>query len=47
MNHYIKRDGNQWVILQKGTGKILSRHATRKAAVAAFRAMEMSKHGRR
>lgn len=44
MNHYIKRNGNQWVIVNK-SGKIISRHKTRKAADASFRAMEASKHG--
>ena len=44
-NHYIRRRGSQWVIVQNGTGKVLSRHATRAKAEASFRAMEASKHG--
>jgi hypothetical protein len=34
-----------WVITQKGTGKILSGHATEELAEEAFKAMERSKHG--
>jgi len=44
-NHYIRRRGSQWVIVQKGTGKVLSRHSSRAKAEASFRAMEASKHG--
>jgi hypothetical protein len=44
-NHYIRRRGSQYVIVQKGTGKVLSRHATRAKAEASFRAMQASKHG--
>jgi hypothetical protein len=43
-NQYIKKDGDQWVILQKGTGKILSHHDSEEKAQAAFAAMEMNKH---
>lgn len=43
--HYIRKRGSEYVIIQKGTGKVLSRHATRAKAEAAFRAMEASKHG--
>lgn len=46
-NRYIKKQGTGWVIVQKGTGRVLSRHATRSKAEASFRAMEMSKHGGR
>lgn len=42
---YIKKRGGKWVIVQKGTGKVLSRHDTREKAEASFRAMEMHKHG--
>ena len=42
---YIKRRGSQYVIVQKGTGRVLSRHKTRADAEAAFRAMMASKHG--
>jgi hypothetical protein len=44
-NPYIRQDGDEWVVIQKGTGDILSRHATREKAEASFRAMEMAKHG--
>ena len=43
--HYIRRRGDEWVIVQKGTGKVLSRHSSRAKAEASFRAMEASKHG--
>lgn len=43
-NPYIQKRGKSWVILQKGTGKVLSRHATKAKAEASFRAMEWSKH---
>lgn len=46
-NPYIKKRGSQYVIVQKGTGRVLSRHSTRAKAEAAFRAMEMGKHGGR
>jgi len=42
---YIKKRGDQWVIIQKGTGKVLSHHDTREKAIAAFHAMMASKHG--
>ena len=40
-------EGNEapWCILQKGTGKILSRHKTEKLAEESFSGMESSKHG--
>lgn len=43
----VDSEGNAapWVITQKGTGKVLSHHATREEAEESFRAMEMSKHG--
>jgi hypothetical protein len=44
-NPYIRKEGDQWVITQKGTGKVLSHHDTREDAEASFRAMEMHKHG--
>lgn len=44
-NPYIKKQGSQWVIVQKGTGKVLSHHDTKKKAEESFAAMEMSKHG--
>lgn len=44
-NHYIRKRGDKWVIVQKGTGKVLSEHSSRTKAEASFRAMEASKHG--
>jgi hypothetical protein len=44
-NQYIKKSGDEWVIIQKGTGKILSHHNTEDEAEAAFRAMESNMHG--
>lgn len=45
-NPYIQQRGSgDWVIVQKGTGKVLSHHDSREKAEAAFRAMEMHKHG--
>ena len=45
-NKYIKKQGDQWVIIQKGTGKVLSHHDSEEEAEAAFRAMEMHMHGK-
>jgi len=42
---YIKKQNGKWVILQKGTGKVLSHHDTREKAIAAFKAMMAHKHG--
>jgi hypothetical protein len=42
---YIKKRGDKWVIIQKGTGKVLSHHDTREKAISAFKAMMASKHG--
>jgi hypothetical protein len=49
MNKYIEKRGGKWVILEKGTGKVLSEHATEEKAEESFRAMEWNKHrfGRR
>jgi hypothetical protein len=44
-NQYIEKQGDSWVILQKGTGKVLSHHDSKEKAEASFRAMEMHKHG--
>jgi hypothetical protein len=44
-NQYIEKRGDQWVILQKGTGDVLSHHDSEEKAESAFRAMEMNKHG--
>lgn len=43
--HYIKQQGDKWVIWQKGTGKTLSTHNSKEQAESAFRAMMESKHG--
>ena len=43
-NKYIEKRGNSWVILQKGTGKVLSHHSSKEKAEASFRAMMQSKH---
>jgi len=42
---YIKHRNGKWVIIQKGTGKVLSTHDTREKAIASFKAMMMNKHG--
>lgn len=44
-NNYIEKRGDSWVILQKGTGKVLSHHDSKEKAEASFRAMMQSKHG--
>jgi len=44
-NQYIEKQGDSWVITQKGTGKVLSHHDTKEKAEASFRAMMQSKHG--
>jgi len=43
-NKYIEKRGDSWVILQKGTGKVLSQHSSEEKAEASFRAMMQSKH---
>ena len=40
-----KRGKNDWVVVQKSTGKVLSHHTSKKKAIASFRAMMMNKHG--
>ncbi len=42
---WIRKRGDKWVIIQKGTGKVLSEHDSEEKADEAFRAMEMHKHG--
>lgn len=44
-NHYVQKRGNYWVIVQRGSNRVLSRHRSKKLADASFRAMEASKHG--
>jgi len=43
-NQWIRKRGDQWCIIQKGTGKELSCHDSEEKANASFRAMEMHKH---
>lgn len=43
---YIKKQGDSWVVIQKGTGKVLSHHDSREKAIASFKAMMMNKHGK-
>lgn len=43
--HYIKKEGDEWVVVRKGTGQVISRHKTKEKAIESFRAMEASKHG--
>ena len=44
-NQYIKKQGDSWVIIQKGTGKVLSHHDSKAKAEASFAAMMSNKHG--
>ena len=44
-NQYIKKQGDSWVIIQKGTGKVLSHHDSEAKAEARFAAMMSNKHG--
>jgi len=46
-NQYIEQRGGKWVVLQKGTGDVLSHHDSKEDAESSFRAMEMNKHGGR
>lgn len=41
---YIKKRGAKFVVVQKGTGKVLSKHTSREKAEKAFDAMMASKH---
>lgn len=43
-NQYVQKRGDQWCVIQKGTGKCLSKHDSKEDAEASFRAMEMHKH---
>ena len=43
-NKYVQKRGDKWVIIQKGTGDVLSEHDSEEKANASFRAMEMHKH---
>lgn len=42
--HYIKQQGDKWIIWQKGTGKTLSTHDSKEKAERAFDAMETHMH---
>ena len=42
---YIKKQGDSWVITQKGTGKVLSHHDSKEQAISSFKAMMANKHG--
>jgi len=42
---YIKKQGDSWVITQKGTGKVLSHHDSKEDAISSFKAMMANKHG--
>jgi len=42
---YIHKRGDKWVVVQKGTGKVLSTHDSEADAIASFKAMMMNKHG--
>ena len=42
---YIKKQGDSWVITQKGTGKVLSHHDSKEKAIESFKAMMANKHG--
>jgi hypothetical protein len=44
-NQYIEKQGDKWVITQKGTGKVLSHHDSEEKANEAFSAMMANKHG--
>jgi hypothetical protein len=44
-NKYIEKRGDSWVILQKGTGKVLSHHDSKEKAEESFRAMMQNKNG--
>ena len=42
---YIHKRGDKWVVVQKGTGKVLSTHDSEADAISSFKAMMMNKHG--
>ena len=44
-NKYIKHRDGKWVIIQKGTGKVLSSHDSEEKAQQSFDAMMANKHG--
>jgi hypothetical protein len=43
-NQYVQKQGDKWVVLQKGTGKVLSHHDSQEDAEASFRGMMWNKH---
>lgn len=44
MNPYIQKRGDKYVIIQRGTGRVLSEHDSKEKAEESFRAMEANKH---
>jgi len=44
-SHYIDKRGDKYVIVQKGTGKVLSTHDSKEGAEKAFRGMIYGKYG--
>jgi len=44
-NKYIKQRGDKWVVIQKGSGKVLSHHDSEQKAEASFSAMMANKYG--
>jgi len=42
---YIHKQNGKWVVVQKGTGKVLSTHDSENDAIASFKAMMVNKHG--
>lgn len=42
---YIHKQNGKWVVVQKGTGKVLSTHDSEDDAIASFKAMMVHKHG--
>ena len=42
---YIHKQNGKWVVVQKGTGKVLSTHDSEADAIASFKAMMVNKHG--
>lgn len=42
-NQYIKKQGDEWVVLNK-EGEVISHHDSREKAEESFRAMEMNKY---
>lgn len=47
LNVTIKKQGSKWVVVAKGSGKVLGRHGSRSEAEAQLRAIEASKARRK